>query len=79
MSHLRVHAALRMSAAGRIRQAAAGVLVLALVLLVHPLMLIPVVLVLFFVDAYLFGEMLVLGIPFNKCVPPCGVGVPEEG
>jgi hypothetical protein len=40
--------------------------VLALVLLVHPLMLIPVALVLFFVNGYLFGEMLVLGIPFNK-------------
>lgn len=41
---------------------------LTLVLLVHPLMLIPVALVLICVDSYLFGEMLVLGIPFNKYV-----------
>jgi hypothetical protein len=48
------------------RQAATGVLVLTMVLLVHPSMLIPVALVLFVVDAYLFGLMLVLKIPFNR-------------
>jgi hypothetical protein len=41
-------------------------LVLTMVLLVHPSMLIPVALVLFVVDAYLFGLMLVLKIPFNR-------------